>query len=363
MPISKIQTNSVTTDVLGPGKNLIINGAMQVAQRGTSTSSVTSAAYHLDRFETVLSGLGTWTVSQSTTAPTGFSNSLKYECTTADASPAGGDYLVVYHKLEGQNLQHLKKGTSSAESVTLSFWVRSNKTGTYQVNLYDLDNTREIGSTYSISTADTWEHKTITYSGDTTGALDNDNAVSLFVEWWLGGGTDYSSGTVPNSWGTAVNNERNAGGTVNLADSTSNNWHITGVQLELGSQATPFEHRSYGDELARCQRYFARIDGSVSTVMGLGTAHGLDNDTSTIDLYAPVRPMRASMTVTKSANADITVNTAQIASAATNVSFSNQSNHSVRLTIDHAAASGSTGGSRLIRFNKAAAYIHFDAEL
>lgn len=237
-------------------RNLVINGAMQVAQRGTSFTSVTSTANHLDRFQTILSGLGTWTVSQSTTAPTGFSNSLKYECTTADASPAATDYFAVYHKFEGQDLQHLKKGTASAESVTLSFWVRSNKTGTYQVNLYDNDNTRLIGSTYSISTADTWEHKTITYSGDTTGALDNDNALSLFVEWWLGSGTDYSSGAVPTSWETAVDTDRNAGGTVNLADSTSNNFYITGVQLEVGETATDFEHRSYGDELARCQRYY-----------------------------------------------------------------------------------------------------------
>lgn len=266
MPLTKVRNQglSFTSGV----RNLIINGAMQVAQRGTSFTSVTSSANHLDRFQTILSGLGTWTVSQSTTAPTGFSNSLKYECTTADASPATTDYLVVYHKFEGQNLQHLKKGTASAESVTLSFWVRSNKTGTYQVNLYDNDNTRVIGSTYSISTADTWEHKTITYSGDTTGALDNDNELSLFVEWWLGSGTDYSSGAVPTSWETVVGTDRNAGGTVNLADSISNNFYITGVQLEVGDSASNFEHRSFGDELARCQRYFCKTYQHITSSYG-----------------------------------------------------------------------------------------------
>ena len=273
MALSKILPAS--QEQYAGARNLIINGAMQVAQRGTSFTSVTATAYHLDRFQTILSGLGTWTVSQSTTAPTGFSNSLKYECTTADASPATTDYFAIYHKFEGQDLQHLKKGAASAESVTLSFWVRSNKTGTYQVNLYDNDNTRVIGSTYSISTADTWEHKTITYSGDTTGALDNDNALSLFVEWWLGSGTDYSSGAVPTSWETAVDTDRNAGGTVNLADSTSNTFYITGVQLEVG-EATPFEHRSFGDELARCQRYFERIGGYNYPAIG----NGMQRDTT-----------------------------------------------------------------------------------
>jgi hypothetical protein len=256
MALSKIQNNSYADTAVHGRRNLIINGAMQVAQRGTSFSSVTTGAYHLDRFKTILSGLGTWTMSQSTTAPSGFSTSLKYECTTADASPAAGDYMALYHNLEGQNIQHLKKGTASAESLTLSFWVRSNKTGTYQVNLYDDDNNRVLGSTYSISSADTWEYKTITYSGDTTGSLDNDNALSLHVEWWLGSGTNFSSGTIPSSWEALDNTDRNASGTVNLADTIGNTFYITGVQLEVGNAATPFEHRSCGEELALCERYY-----------------------------------------------------------------------------------------------------------
>jgi hypothetical protein len=281
------------------GRNLIINGAMQVAQRGTSFSSVTTGAYHLDRFKTILSGLGTWTMSQSTTAPTGFSNSLKYECTTADASPAAGDYMALYHNLEGQNIQHLKKGTASAESLTLSFWVRSNKTGTYQVNLYDDDNNRVLGSTYSVSSADTWEYKTITYSGDTTGALDNDNALSLHVEWWLGSGTNFSSGTIPASWSALDNTDRNASGTVNLADTVGNTFYITGVQLEVGEQATPFEHRSYGDELARCQRYTWKLGGFGADQYLASTWLYFDGSTiHTGPYYCPVQ-MRADPSLTQ----------------------------------------------------------------
>ena len=163
---------------------LIINGDMSVAQRGTSFSSQSGSAYHLDRFKTLANNLGTFTISQSTTVPTGqgFAKSFKLDCTTADASPAAGDTLQFVQYIEGQNLQLLKKGTSSAEAVTVSFWVRSNKTGTYTLELYDNDNSRQISKTYTISSADTWEKKTVNFAGDTSGALDNDNALSFAVQ-------------------------------------------------------------------------------------------------------------------------------------------------------------------------------------
>ena len=235
--------------------NIIINGAMNVAQRSTSVASLSSTATYstCDRWQVQYGSSGTFTESQSTTAPSGFSNSLKFDCTTADASP---NYLVLDQRIEGQNLQHLKKGTSSAASTTLSFYVRSSKTGTYQVNLRDLDNDRMIGATYTISSANTWEFKSITFAGDTTGAFDDDNASSLGVEWWLAAGSTYNSGAVPTAWETTANGDRAAGLNVAIGASTSDDFHITGVQLEVGEQATPFEHRSFGDELARCQRYY-----------------------------------------------------------------------------------------------------------
>ena len=242
-------------------RNLIINSAMQVAQRGTSTGATGAAYYGPDRFRFTVgsAGVGTYTISQDTNAPDGFGYSYKLDCTTADAAPDASDAVFVATRFEGQDLQQFKKGTASAESVTLSFWVKSNLTGTYQVNLFDLDNTRIIGATYAISAADTWEQKTITFAGDTTGAFTNDNNLSLQVEWALDGGTDYTSGAVPTAWETAANADRAAGLTINIADNTANYWQITGVQLEVGDTATPFEHRSYGDELARCQRYFEEV--------------------------------------------------------------------------------------------------------
>ncbi len=244
-------------------RNLMINGAMQVAQRGTSNTGVTSGGYlNVDRFKYTLNSSGTFTISQSSIAPEGFATSIGIECTTADASP---NYLFIETPLEGQDLQTLKKGTSNAESITFSFYVRSSKTGTYQLTVRDTDNSRQIGATYTIDAANTWERKIITFPGDTTGTLDNDNAKSMEMEWWLASGSTYNSGAVPTAWEAQANGDRAAGLTVNIGASTSDNFYITGIQMEVGEQATPFEHRSYADELARCQRYYYQtINGETS---------------------------------------------------------------------------------------------------
>jgi len=267
MAIDKVTSASITDSAVTDAKlsfnanqfrNIIINGDMSIAQRTTSTASITSTGYHtLDRFQTLITSLGTWTQSQSTDVPTGqgFATSLKMDCTTADASPAASDELLIRQRFEGQNLQYLKKGTSSAESLTLSFWVRSNKTGTYIAELFDADNTRHINKSYTISSADTWEKKTITFDGDTTGALGNDNAVSLIVGFWLGAGSNYTSGSLQTSWGSNTAANR-AVGQVNLADSTSNEWYITGVQLEAGTSASDFEFLPFDANIRRCQRYY-----------------------------------------------------------------------------------------------------------
>jgi len=255
---STTSINGITPNAYNTvGKNLVINGAMQIAQRGTSETGITTNGYHTcDRWLNNINALGTWTSEQSTDAPDGFSNSLKLSCTTADASPAAADYVIVQHRIEGQSVQQLAKGTASAKSITLSFWVKCNKTGDMQVDLFDNDNSRIIGNTVTINTADTWEKKTITFTGDTTGALDNDNNFSLMIEWWLDSGTDWSSGTTPTTWQSNTIADRNAGGTLALGDSTSNYVNITGVQLEVGESATEFEHRPYGMELQLCQRYY-----------------------------------------------------------------------------------------------------------
>jgi hypothetical protein len=207
----------------------------------------------------VVMNAGTWTMSQSTEAPAGFANSYKWDCTTAKASLAASDVILHQQKLEGQDLQGFAKGTASSRQMTLSFWVRSAVTGTYTCELFDSDNTRQVSATYSISSANTWEPKTITFPADTTGAFDNDNASSLGVIWWLGAGTNNTSGTLNTAWAAATEANRVDSNQVNLASSTANDWYITGVQLEVGTVATPFERRSYGDELAKCERYYQAI--------------------------------------------------------------------------------------------------------
>ena len=217
-----------------------------------------------DRFKLGLRACGTFVASQSTEAPAGFVNSYKVDCTVADASLDANSYLMLSTKIEGQDLVHLKKGTASTEAFTISFYVRSSITGTYVFEVQDEDNSRHIAQTYAISSADTWERKELTFAGDTSDPLTYDNSLSFELTWSLARGTDYTSGTLATSWADKVNGTEAGGLTVNLGSSTSNDFHLTGVQLELGSNATPFEHRSYGEELRRCQRYYQRY-GSPKT--------------------------------------------------------------------------------------------------
>ncbi len=185
----------------------------------------------------------------------GFPNSYKFECTTADTSVAAGEYLGFQQILEGQDVQDFLKGTSSAKEFTLSFYVKTNKSGVYTVELNDNDNTRQISKTFTVSDGN-WNRYTLTFPADTTGAFDNDNDNSLQVNFWLIAGTNYTSGTLNSSaWAAKTNANRVSSSNVNIGDSTSNTLEITGVQLEVGGTATDFEHRSYADELRRCYRY------------------------------------------------------------------------------------------------------------
>ena len=288
----------LTNSQIGGRRNIVINGAMQVAQRGTSFSlSGTADTFITDRFLISNSDTGAWTASQSTDSPTGFSNSLKMDCTTADTSPT---FLTLMTRFEGQDLQHLKKGTSSAEKTTLSFFVKSNKTGTYIAELRDIDNNRTIGKAYTISSADTWEQKIITFDGDTTGAFGNDNGNSLQIIWYLAVGSVYNSGTLATSWGSRVN-ANTAVGQVNLADSTDNEWYITGIQLEVGSQATPFEQRSFGEEQRLCQRYAIVYSKNGQPNMGdkaIGTGASTNSSGGYQAFIFPQVTMRAVPTLT-----------------------------------------------------------------
>ena len=244
-------------------KNLLINGGMNVWQRSTSTSVSTDTYSTVDRWRTTVSGLGVFTVSRSTDVPSGqgFSYSTKWDCTTADASPAATDILKFEQRIEGQNLQHLLYGNSGAKKLIASFWVKSNKTGVYTCGLYSADNSgRHIESSFTISSASTWEKKEIVFDGDTVSGLDNDNAESLRFWIWLGAGSNFSSGTHATSWAAYAEADVLANSQVNLADSTSNELYITGVQLEVGEAATDFQFEPYASTLQKCQRYFELTD-------------------------------------------------------------------------------------------------------
>jgi hypothetical protein len=263
-------------------KNIIINGDMQIAQRGTSTASVTGDGYKtVDRFINEMSSAGTWTLSQDTDVPSGygFSSSLKYDCTTANGSLSAGSWGFISQRFEGQNLQYLNYGTSSAQKLTLSFWVKSVKTGTYIVEMVSFATTKSQSQSYTISSASTWEKKTITFTGDTATAIANSNARSFNLNFWLVAGTTYTSGTLNTSYNTTTNANR-AVGQVNLADSTSNNFWITGIQLEAGDTASEFEFLPVDVNLFRCQRYYFKTQDGVGTANALLMTGGVESSTS-----------------------------------------------------------------------------------
>jgi hypothetical protein len=264
----KLANDAVTTakvaDTVNLGRrNLVINGAMNVAQRGTSETGVTSPGYYTcDRFEYNQSGRdeAIVTVSQTSDAPDGFTKSFKIETTTAETTIDSTEYFMARYRIEAQDLQHLKYGSSSAKQLTLSFWVKSSIAATYAAYLYSHDGIRIIGSTYTIDTASTWEYKTITFAGDTGGTINDDTGIGLDVAFVLAAGSDMIT-TDNTSWSAYAAGKLAYGHTTaaNAVMTTANaTWQITGVQLEVGDTATPFEHRSYGEELSLCERYYQK---------------------------------------------------------------------------------------------------------
>ena len=261
-------------------KPIIVNGNMAVSQRTTSTTGVTSTAYGAcDRMQLVNNTMGTYTVIQESLTSgaayeAGFHNAWRIDCTTADSSPAAGDVLYPRYKIESQDLSMFKKGTSEAEAFTIAFWVKSNKTGNAQVNFYDIDNTRLCAGTYTISSANTWEHKVINIAADTTGAWADDNGEGLRIEWRLDSGSNSTSGATPTAWEAAAAGDRDVAGQLQIARSTDNDWAITGIQLEVGTYTSstlpPFQHESYEENLKRCLRYYYRANGRCGFGAGTG---------------------------------------------------------------------------------------------
>jgi hypothetical protein len=341
----------------GGRRNLIINGAMQVAQRGTSETGVTSNGYYaVDRMRIGIANAGTWTISKDSDAPDGFGSSLKWQCTTASASLVSGAIAGINYKFEGQDLCQLDYGSPSAKTVTLSFRVKSNKTGTYIVSVYQDDGGKGISQSYSIDSADTWETKTITFVGNTASSINNDNSTGLQIWINLVAGSDFTSGTLSTSWATYSSADSRVG-QVNLADSTSNYFAITGVQLEVGSVATPFEHRSYGEELALCQRYYAKMIAGESGG-GFGTGMFSSSTNAQIVIKLP-KTMRTNPSVSFS---NLAVNDASSNISVTGAGTLYDGNSSLRQ--DFTVASGGTQyRPAMLQATGAGSFVAFDAEL
>ena len=256
------------------GKNLIINGNMAVAQRGTSTTGVTNATLLIDRFIATTTS-GSIDLSKSTTAPAGFANSFKVAVNTTNAFGTASDEAHIEQKIEAQNLQRLEYGLSTAHKITLSFWVRSSVTGDYGTWFYQDDAGKDYSTSYTISSANTWEKKTITVDGNISDIINNDNGIGMNIRWFLDGGSN-RRGAVRDSWLTTSPTAPKVPTGAPAWMNGSNDFYLTGVSLEVGDVATPFEHESFAATLQKCQRYYQQ-SYALGTVVGTVTAVGKES--------------------------------------------------------------------------------------
>lgn len=274
-------------------RNMAQNGDMRIAQRGTSLSLAhdgSTNGYVADRFQFVITGTADsldGTLAQVSDAPDGYSNSLKWTTGTTETT-AADEAVYIQQKIEAQNLQHLGYGSASASSLTVSFWVKSSQTGTFAMSLYAPDDPRNIGTTYTIDAANTWEQKTISFAGDTSGTINNDNGIGLQAVWHIATGSNFNSAD-NTSWGAYAGGRWGYGHVQNgVTETASATFQITGVQLEVGSVATPFEHRSYGEELAACMRYCYVFGTGTTNNSALGTGFAYQTTWAFASIHFPV---------------------------------------------------------------------------
>ena len=298
----------LTNSQIGGRRNIVINGGMNVAQRSSSAVTGIGASdgyFTCDRwnFNTNGNSAGRLTMSQASDGPSGFANCLKLECTTADTSIAAAERFFIEQKLEGQDVQQLKKGTSDAEKITISFYVKGHDSATYTVGLYEGTSGRKIAATFPVTTS--WVRQTVTFDGDTSGVIPDDNTAQLHLRFYLHAGSNYTSGTLGTSWNADGNTTQISSDGNSFFESTSATFFLTGVQLEVGSVATPFEHASsFGEQLSLCQRYFYKwintgLDDNFNFYSPYSPAQvsaGLPNSSAICPMTFPVT-MRASPTM------------------------------------------------------------------
>ena len=347
-------------------RNIVINGAMQVAQRSASVTGIGAAGgyFTLDRWKIDAgASAGRLTMTQTADGPSGFANCLKLDCTTADTSIAASEYLILAQYFEGQDLQSIGKGVAGAKEITVSFYVKANAAFTFGVELYDVDNGRQITKLFNTTTG--WVRHEITFPADVddgSSPFDDDNALSLIVNFWLHGGATYTGGTLNTAAWADNTNANRAAGIDSFYSSTDNNFFITGVQLEVGSVATPFEHRSFGEELALCQRYFQVAQSGTNAAIS-PICNGWQQSSSDTRGILKFSAMRVAPTIAQNTAANYFLFERNGASdLLTELSLAYSTPTSC-LIYDDNTSSGTAGHGGGIYTNNASAYLHLLAEL
>ena len=358
----------LTNSQIGGRRNIIINGGMQVAQRSTSeTAQHTSGYLTLDRFNFNFLNedqLQT-TLTQASEGPDGFANSLKVQTTEPESAVAADEEFRVIYKVEAQDLQQLKFGTSEAERITVSFYVRSSVAATYGFNLYQNDANKVNGQAYTINSANTWERKTLTFIGNTSDVINDDTGVGMQLNWFLMAGSNFTSGS-NSGWETFATAKHAVGHNANAVATTDNaTWQITGVQLEVGSQATPFEHRSFGEELALCQRYYYQVKGPAKGRFAAGNYFSTTRGDITIPFGGVKQRGAHALEHSGVSTINVTSASAEVACSALALDSSGGDMAAcVRFTVGSTGySSGAVGQVSTMICSDANAFIAFDAEL
>jgi hypothetical protein len=357
-----------------PGRNLLFNGAMQIVQRATNATGLSNTNNYptADRWRVVSSNAGIYTADIMNDGPanTGFRKSFKLSCTTAnnagESNLANADgYLSIEQRLEGYDVQCLKKGTTEAESLSLSFWCKSNQTGTYNVELYDVDNARRVGSQFTVDSDGTWEKKTFTFTGDTTGTLSNDNTDTFRFRVYLAAGNNFRTGTNSGVWAANVANQK-AQNNQNLSRTQGNYWMMTGVKLEIGSIVTEYDHKSYGEELDRCLRYYWKDKATNAYhVFTTGASYGDENVYGHVDFPVPMRSSGSDIALGYSQFSDFQILQTSLQKTPTSFLLSDRINqYGGQLFYKDGTGALTTGFASFLRAgNNTDAYLSYDCEL
>jgi len=361
----------LTNSQIGGRRNIVINGAMNVAQRATSATGVggTNEEYPtIDRFNFTTTSAGRFTMTQTADGPTGFANCMKLDCTTVDTSISASEALILQTKFEGQDVQQLMYGSSSAQPITVSFYVKGNASATYTLEWRNEEDGRNTGKTFNVTTD--WTRVSITFTGDTAGAaVDDDNTHAFTLGIWLHGGTTFSGGTFAENTWHGTNNLRIGDSQTSFFDSTDRTFFITGVQMELGSVATPFEHRSFDEEMRMCQRYYYRTpfykDSGQAANETFPCVGNMDGTATGAYLLCFPNVMRAAPTAFEQSGtpSHYSIRVTSDSNGTTGPSAGGLTSEKALINLISSGAGQTSGNGAFLRMENTSAFLGFDAEL